>query len=162
MNIKELLSQWYMGIRNSHLRHKLAAEEYTRTNRFFGIVVVSTTTLVGTTLFATLKSSRNTSVQIGIASFSILAAILSAVQTFLNYPDWIEKHKLAAAKYGELRKELDMLCLKVEMREEYDFEKHMKSFRTRWNTVEQEAPPIPKNIYKRAIKIMNNSDNKIT
>ena len=40
---------------------------------------------------------------------SVLAALLAGLQTFLGYSERSEKHRMAGARYGALRREMDVL-----------------------------------------------------
>jgi len=157
MNNQQIFKQWYIGIRIPHVSHKLASTHYEKINKALGILVVITTTLVGTTLFATLESSQNTSVQITIGLLSITSAILSALQTFLNFSELAGKHKIAATKYGELRREFDIMIISSSKKEQ-DFEEFLKNFRLKWNQIDLESPTIPKNIYIKARDAIKNSN----
>jgi hypothetical protein len=42
----------------------------------------------------------------------MIAALLTGVQTFLNYPDRAEKHKTAGAKYSDLRRKIEIFRIK--------------------------------------------------
>ena len=155
MNTDQLLKQWYAGIRVAHILHRLTASHYSKLHRTLGVIVVFTTTLVGTALFATLTSSKNIYIQSGIGCISVAAAVLSTLQTFLGYAELSEKHKAIAVKYGELRRELDQV-LATPQPEDSTLNDFMTSFRTRWNSIDQDAPSVPDKIYAKAQGITSN------
>ena len=114
-----------------------------------GIPVIILTTVVGSTVFATMGKSADTLLVVATGFFSLLAAVLAALQTFLNYSTLAEKHKIAATRYGMLRREIEQFLddpdeATIVVR---DF---MRSFRERWAQVEQESPMIPQSIHEKS------------
>jgi len=150
MEQEKLIEQWYNGIRIFHIAHHLAASHYSRMHLMLGIPVVILTTVVGATVFSTLEVGTHIIIKVIIGIFSVAAAIISALQTFLKYSELAEKHKNAAAKYGALRRELDEI--KLTINNISDFKEVSKDFRSRWDCVVSETPTIPQNIHDKAAK----------
>jgi amino acid transporter len=92
--------------------HYIAWEKAARRNKWLGIPVVITTTIVGTAIFGTLQESPGVAWKITAGLLSLLAAVLSALQTTLKYSELAEKHKTAGAKYAAMRRRLDIFVLK--------------------------------------------------
>jgi hypothetical protein len=77
---------------------------------WLGVPVVVLTSVVGTSLFATLsRSSSNTSplLRATLAVISVAAAVLSALQTFFKFGERAEKHAVAADWFAAVRRELE-------------------------------------------------------
>ena len=74
-----------------------------------GVPVIVLTTLVGTSVFASLSTQPDPRLQITTGIASVVAAVLAALQTFLGHSDRAEKHRLAGAKYGALGRQLEEL-----------------------------------------------------
>ena len=72
-----------------------------------GTSVVVFTTVVGTSLFATLDEQQSTEIRIVIGSISVAAAILAGVQTFLNFAARATQHVLAADWYASIRRRIE-------------------------------------------------------
>src|SRR5579862_5042138 len=79
--------------------HYIAAGCYTKLNRIFGIPVVIITAVVGTTIFATLNASPDPKYKIAAGLFSLIGAVLAALQTSLGFADKAQKHKEAGENY---------------------------------------------------------------
>ncbi len=70
-----------------------------------GVPVVVFSTVVGTSLFATLnEASVDSSVRLAIGVISVAAAVLAALQTFLRFAERAERHVTAADWYAAVRR----------------------------------------------------------
>ena len=76
-----------------------------------GIPVVILTTIVGTTVFSSIASSSTNSIILLVVAglLSVVAAVFSSLNTFLNYGELAERHRNASVKYGNLRREIEEL-----------------------------------------------------
>jgi hypothetical protein len=131
-----------------HRGHWSAARHYEARNFWLGLLAAVSAAIAGTTAFATLSESPSTAVRTAIGFFSVLAAVLSALQTYFRSSELAERHKGAAAKYGFLRRELEQ---RMEAGEASLNEARLDDFRARWDSVDTEAPPIPAKLYRRAV-----------
>ena len=104
----DLLRDWQARARRSSEEHYALATSLARSNIRFGIPVVALTTLVGTTVFASLqRSDVNTGFRIAVGMISVLAAVLASLQTFLRFGERAEKHRAAAERWASIRREID-------------------------------------------------------
>ena len=108
--------------------------------------MIGLTTLVGTSVFATLQKRPEPWLQITVGLASVLAAILASLQTFMGYSQRAEKHRVAGAKYGALGRELE--ALRASTKAESD--EVIAELRKRLDTLALESPNNPIWIYKRA------------
>lgn len=106
---KEIIKIWYDRVAISQRGHYLAALHFTRINYFFGIPVIALSTIVGTSVFASLQDQPALWLQIIIGMLSMVAAVLASLQTFLSYGSRAEKHRIAGAKYGALGRQLEAM-----------------------------------------------------
>lgn len=145
----KIVEEWHVGIRLSHMAHSMAAAENTRMHRFLGIPVVITSTVVGTTVFATLGQQPQIAISIVVGLLSVAAAILSSLQTFLSYSASAERHKIASVKYGMLRRELEQFINDPD-ESRLVLKEFMENFRTRWDQLDHESPPLNEATHNRA------------
>lgn len=148
MDIHEqhVLDGWLAGIRVLTVGHYAAAKHFEECHRNLGVPVIVLSTIVGTAVFASIESSPAEWAQALVGFLSLLAAILSGLQTFLGYSQLAEKHKRAAVNYSQLRRELDEFCAYPPEKDER--KPFLDTFRQRWDALEQEAPTIPDKVYK--------------
>ncbi len=159
MNLDELLKQWHAGIRIAHVGHRFAATHYESLNRTVGVSGAVASALVGTTLFSTLGTLTNSTLQIALGLISILAATLAALHTFFNYSELAEKHKLAASRYANLRREYEQLLTSSPEKDNL-LEEYLGAIREKWSLLDQESPTIPKNVYKKAQDAIKQEDER--
>src|SRR2546425_1545853 len=140
MNQPDTVYVWHRRLCILHNAHTRCATLYDRHNLLLGAPVVALTTIVGTSIFATLAStSQNIRVKILIALLSLTAAVLASLQTLLRYSEQSQKHKAVAVQYGILRREIEELLMVPTGSIEPSI---LKSIRARWNAIEEVSPSI--------------------
>ncbi len=148
---KVRLEKWRWAIKVAHNSHIRAAVYYNKRGRMLGVPVVIFTTIVGTAVFTSIATSGTSSValQVIAGTLSIIAAVLSSLNTFLNYGELAERHRSASVKYGNIRREIEQIeCF---MDTKTDLETIMKDIRTRWDAVDLETPEVPQDIHDKVV-----------
>jgi hypothetical protein len=133
--------------------HFISWEEHSRWNRLFGIPVVILTALVGTAIFSTLQQEPGLHWRILAGGISILAAVLSALQTYLNYSEQAAKHKEAGGGYAEIRRRFDLLAIEMSQKgSNYDEEaiKELKRIVGALDELSKKSPSVSDKIYDTA------------
>ncbi len=106
-DIERLFEAWLRRVAAAEAGHRQSSDRLRRGSLLLGIPVVVLTTIVGTSVFASLNTAD---VQIGlralVGSLSILAAALSSLQTFLRLGTRAEAHRIAAFRYETLRRDM--------------------------------------------------------
>jgi hypothetical protein len=122
-------------------------------NKALGIPVVVLTTLVGTSVFATLQETVNTSIRLFAGIAIVLAAVLASLQTFLNLGEQAEKNRAAAEKWSAIRREItEMLALHpVHAATRGDPKEYLDDLRIRIDKVAAESPDMPDNQWARVL-----------
>jgi hypothetical protein len=101
-NARRVLEQWYERASVVAVGHYRAALRYSRFHFWIALPTVALSALVGTAVFATLQQQSCFWLQLGVGAMSVLAAILTALQSTLSYQELAEKHRAAGAKYNAL------------------------------------------------------------
>jgi hypothetical protein len=107
-------NRYWQSVGRKELAHYRAAEADDRRNQLIGWPSVITSTIVATSIFAALNQSTEARTRIAAGFVAVLAAVLAALQTFLGYGERAEKHRMAGARYGKVRRQLDGLLLKCQ------------------------------------------------
>jgi hypothetical protein len=154
-----LLKRWQRGTRVLQVAHILAANHTHRLTRLFGITVVILTTIVGTSIFASLQSQSTIEAKIAVGLLSLAAAVLSSLQLFLRHDDMVQRHKQAFARYGELRREIEQR-IACPPNTPSDFCIVVESLRTRWDSTDKESPPLLQRMHDQAMKQIDEHDAK--
>jgi len=144
-----LLEQWLHGIKIAHVGHTRAATVFASRGRAFGVGATLAAAIVGTTLFSSLSSSPDPRLVTFAALGSVVAVILTALQTFLNYGELVTGHRAAAGAYGDLRRRAEQLLVfgdRTKLRDP------MAEIAATWAKLEQDSPDLPQGIYQYATK----------
>jgi len=148
MTSDELIHEWHMRVYGMQTAHYDAATHLERLNLSFGIPVIILSTIVGTTIFATVAKTGSIRTQIIVGLFSVAAAVLASLQTFLRYSERAEKHRVAGTKYASLKAELEMISV-VRPATDQQMKEFLDAFRVKWTTVREESPTVPRRIFAK-------------
>ena len=109
--VEALLEDWHHRVYAAQSAHYASADLFRTLNYVVGVPAVILSSVVGTSLFAGLdKDSPRTLL---VASTSIVAAILGALQTFLRFAERATLHASAADWYSAIRRDIEShLCLR--------------------------------------------------
>ena len=146
---EQLLKEWYVRIGIAQKAHQYSVESFEGRSRWLGIPTIVLTTIVGTSVFAALgKQGVETWLQIVVGLLSVGAAVLASLQTFLGYSERAERHRVAAAKYGALGRELETFLESPQ----HTTDETIAELRKRLDAMALESvnPPIP--LYRKAWK----------
>jgi hypothetical protein len=121
--------------------HYRAALRYSKCHFWLGVPTVFLAAIVGTSVFATLQSKPDLAWQIVIGLMSIAAAVLSALQSFLNLNEKAEKHRTAGARYNAIGRELEQLLAQDETWS------LLTDIRGRIDKLAEESPHIPEAVH---------------
>jgi hypothetical protein len=147
MSTPELvLDDWYQRVVVTQRAHYLSADHFGARRYWLGIPNVTLSTLVGTSVFATIQTQPQLWLQITVGLASVAAALLASLQTFLGYSERADKHRLAGAKYGALGRELEQLRAAGGA----PSNEALVSIRKRLDALALESPNNPLTIYRRA------------
>ena len=106
----DLLITWLRRARESQFAHYAAADDLSLKGHALGVPVILLTTIVGASAFASVAAEVvPTYAKLLVGAFSVLAAVLSGLQTFFKFSERADKHRVFGARYGALRRELEQL-----------------------------------------------------
>lgn len=149
-NADPLLAAWYRRARESQMTHYLAAAKQVELARRLGVPSVFLSAAAGTTLFATLDTgTAPPALRIVIGFVTLIAAALSALQTFLGLTDRAGEHRTTAAGYGAVRREIEQLQM-FPPRSAGEVETAVTAIRSRLDQLAQSAPDVSGRSWRRA------------
>ena len=135
--------------------HYKAADIASERNNLLGIPVIIATAVVGTSIFATLSGSPDIAWKITAGIVSLLAATLSALQTFFKFSETAERHRAAGAAYGALRRDVELFLLKyseAEVDARSSALQELERLSSKLSELASGSPRIPDGAFQRAIK----------
>lgn len=148
-SIDELLNGWLIHAHKSRDRHDEAARHYAKGQYALGIPSLIVSTVVGTSVFSALASNAVPSLWVGV--LSITAAVLSALQTFLDFGGRSDKHRLVGVKYKTAIRQLEQLFVRRSQGEALS-QDELSDLRAALDALEDSAPVIMPSIYDRVEK----------
>jgi uncharacterized membrane protein YfcA len=145
----ELLRGWLIHAHKGRDRHDLGARVYERARYAFGVPTLVVSTIVGTAVFSALASGAVPDWWVGV--LSVLAAVLSALQTFLDFPTRAERHRSAGVKYKAIIRSLEQSLAEIGTGSALA-PTVITSLRSQLDALEDEAPVIMPRIFDRIEK----------
>jgi hypothetical protein len=109
MNTEDLLEKWRQRTQKIQRAHYRSASRLERLNLWLGIPVIVLNTMIGGGIFAIMEEQLDIQavLKIVIAIFSITAAILAALQTFLRPVERAERYRQFAFQFGVMQREIE-------------------------------------------------------
>jgi transcriptional regulator with GAF, ATPase, and Fis domain len=153
-DIRERAEYHRVRARRKARAHYLAAKRNSRMHSMLGVPIVAISTVVGSTVFATLSKDPSTGWKIATGLLSLAAAVMAAIQTFFRHSELAEKHRSSAASYASLRRNFDVFQLRL-AGEAADREQHLDALKTiieNLDQLERESPDIPDQFYDQAVR----------
>lgn len=150
----DLITTWLNGVTIAHVAHCKLSADYKQRGRMLGLIVTIISTIVGTSIFGAINLSNNQLVLAIAGLISVMAAILSGVNTFLNYSDLTSAHYDASKKYGKLRRQIEKI--KACTNDSNSLDQAIKDIKAQWDALNEETPVIPERSYNAAQKLVNN------
>lgn len=145
-NTKHLLEEWLERAKQSHHSHRSAAKAFSHRNLYLGIISVVLSAIVGTSVFASLSKQIDISIQIIVGILSMLAAVFSALNTFLRYGEVSAKHATAASKYSSA-------CRLIELQLANGYQsinsEELNNIRCRLDKLASDSPNVPEEYRKK-------------
>ncbi len=141
--VEMLAKDWFRRCRESQMAHYEYCSILERRHLYFGIPAIVLSTLVGTAVFSSWETAVNDGWgRIVFGMLSMLAAAITALQTFLNLAEKASKHKNSGASYGALRRDLELLkTLPPETEDE--MKKQLQVIKLKMDELAANSPGIP-------------------
>lgn len=145
-----------------HFNYQTSLHYMKKHNRL-SVITITLSLVVSSVLFvqviqylSSVQPSNSFYVTCGAGLLSVLVTVLSVLQMYFNYSELSEKSKMISARYGEIRREIEVLMAQknINDNEFYDRVRRINSDMTK---LAEDSPHIPKHIYK-AVKKELSSD----
>src|SRR3954469_8551482 len=137
-----LVQDWHNRAAAAQHAHYLLAHRLRRRNLGLGVPAVVFSSIVGTSLFASLTQDEvHIGLRIVIGCISVLAVVAAALQTFLRFAERAAQHVTAADWYAAIRRDTaELLALPREVRG--PVKPALDAIRMQMNRAGQNAPEI--------------------
>lgn len=145
LGTNQLLAGWLIHCHKARDRHDEAARRYAMAQLALGVPALIVSTVVGTSVFAALSSSAVPPFWVGV--LSMLAAVLAALQTFMDFGGRSDKHRHAAVRYKAAIRLLEEAIVRQEAGTAPD-QDQLAAVRTMLDDLEEAAPVVMPHIYR--------------
>lgn len=145
---EQLLSEWESDLKLITWSHYQAAASARKYRYYLGVPTVALTALVGTCVFVSIVEDIPVWFEVLIALASILATVLSALQTFMKYSERADEHKEAGSRFAPLVKEIEQ-AKTFPPEEKENFQALCDSIRERWDRASALSPTVPPHIWRQ-------------
>jgi hypothetical protein len=147
--VEALLEDWRRRVYAAQSAHYASADRFRMLNYIVGVPAVIFSSVVGTALFAGIeKDSPRTWL---IASTSILAAVLGALQTFLRFAERATLHATAADWYSAIRRDIEEI-LHLPVQDRGTPKECLDGVRKEMNRAAQDSPELSARHWRREAK----------
>lgn len=146
MTIPELIEQWRFRVHRVQLAHYECARRFERLHLWLGLPAIALSTLVGTTVFSSLEKAADVRLQICVGLLSVVAAVLTGLQTFLRYAELAERHRLAGARFANLKHRIELLTT---LSADADIREQLVAIEETWAKLREESPTLPSSVWRR-------------
>jgi len=142
---KDLLARWDEQLAWKQKAHTDTARWVTLKTSWIGYPAAALSALAGTSIVASFAQGGSQWLQVAAIVLSLSAAVLSAIQTqtrsgFLELAD---QHRIAAARYGNLRRKIERIKASPGMGED-EKKQRMNRLQERFDELDLKSPRIPK------------------
>ncbi|WP_264293999.1 SLATT domain-containing protein [Diaphorobacter aerolatus] len=127
------------------LAHYECARRFERFHLWLGLPAIALGTIVGTAVFASLEKSADVRLQIGVGLLSVVAAVLTGLQTFLRYAELAEKHRLAGARFANLKHRIELLTT---LQAETEIRSQLVAIEDTWAKLREESPSLSSGVWR--------------
>lgn len=152
MKPTELIAHWRFRVHRMQLAHFETARKFDGYHRVLGISAATLSAVVGTAVFVSLsKAPPFAGLQIITGLLSVAAGVLAALQTFLKYSELSDKHRIAGAKFANLKHRIELL-FSMPPEQPDELKQQLTMIEDRWSKVREESPSVPTKIWAQIEK----------
>jgi hypothetical protein len=143
---EKFVGQWQTGLHIRHRAHSKCYSYYKTRDRIVGLSATILSALVSTAVIVSFTKSDDLALKAVAGGCSVLATLFASANTFLKYGEIAAKHELAAAGFGQLRREMELAeCWEGGITKEF-----LEQIMNKWSELEKASPDIPQDIYEEA------------
>lgn len=136
--IQELIDDWKQRVNDNQKASYALAIKHNKYHYWIGLPATILTTIAGATLIAEAEEPR---IRITVGIVGIIAAILSAIQTFYSHAKRAENHRFVASQLVHVRRDIEIFERFVPDSKS-EREQRIREIDERISQIENDAPAI--------------------
>lgn len=145
-SIERLKNDWLLRVSRKAHAHALAAARARALHNWIGIPSIVLSTLVGTAVFSEITRGSDGFAKWIVTILVLIAAGLSALQTFLRFAEHEVLHNDCRRQFSKLRRDIEIALLATNPEEQRSL---MLRIQSQINEIAE--PHIPNSIWKRVL-----------
>jgi hypothetical protein len=149
MTAADLAGKWRIRCRRFQLAHYESARRFMLLHYFLGVTATLLATIVARSVFSELsKATPDSPWSNAIRAMSVIAAVFTALQTFLKYSERAEKHRISAAWFSNLKDKLELQTT-FPPATEGDWKLALDEIEGAWQKLREDSPTVPSSIWRK-------------
>lgn len=145
-DVDKLITGWFERARDKQLTHEECRTRLNRWHYRFGIPIIILTTGAAAATFYWLD--LNDPIKLGIGITAGIAALLACMQTFLGLSERADQHKIACARYGALRRSLEILKT-FSPSDQIELRRSIIDIQRQMDRLAETSPAVPRRVKKK-------------
>jgi hypothetical protein len=155
-NVEKLVAGWFERAREHQLTHDECGSRLTRWHYLLGAPIIILTTSVAAAIFYSLgRAEVSDPIKMGIGIASGAAALLACLQTFLGLSQRADQHRTACARYGALRRALEILKT-FSPSDPIELRRAITEIQRAMDRLAESSPPVPARLKKKIDRELGN------
>jgi hypothetical protein len=160
MNILKELEKVRIDCMYGKKKHYNARDRYTSYHRRMGMIVIGLTAFMGTSVFYSLSDSKLLLARVITCTLVVAIAVLTAIQTFLNFGKRALSHKVIADRYLWLMKESQRIIAyyKDGNKKVEELQKEIERLCQEVKNIQKDEPEVSQIDYQKARQGIRNGE----
>jgi hypothetical protein len=155
-DVEKLITGWFERARDNQLTHNDCSSRLGRWHYRLGVPIIILTTGVAAAIFYSLgRPDVSDPIRLGVGLASGAAALLACMQTFLGLSRRADQHKIACARYGALRRSLEILKT-FSPSDPIELRQAITDIQRQMDRLAETSPPVPPRWKKKIDKELEN------
>lgn len=150
-DVELLAADWFRRARESQRAHYERGKWCQNMNRALGMPTIALSVVVGTKVFSDIDQHADSRTKLILGLLSVLAAVLASLQTFMSFAELAARHKVTGAKYGSIRRDLELLKI-FPPPSEQEIKQELIRIKREMDGLAEGSPPIPSRLKARVDK----------
>ena len=151
---RDILSDWKRRMSGYQDAQYENASRFEKRHFLLGIPAIAFAAIAGTTVFANLGKDFSTTARLIVAFISITTAVLTAIQTFLNYGKRAKAHRSISHQFGSLPRDRYTRTISSKFRKRNAG--YSKNLNSRIGEITKDAPLIEARRLKKGTAVWRN------
>lgn len=148
---RNLLDEWFRRIRENQYIHYRCANHFSALNRWIGVSAIQLSFFVSTAVFASIQTEATGGWKIVMAVSSLVAGGLSLLHTFFGYSERAESHRRTAAKYADLRRQIEEVWF-ISSSKRINIVQRISAIRLESSSIAENSAEVPQRIKNYSMK----------